>query len=115
MASKTDSPSLDINSGASLFAAIYLGVLGAAVFIVQPGFVQGLVEFYAYSDQQAGYIASAEIWGLALTTVALALGGHNYSWRMVLRASILLFADCEARQRGKALCLSTIARDLWTT
>lgn len=92
MESKTNSPSLDINSSMSLFASIYLGVIGAAVFIVQPGFVQGLVEFYAYSEQQAGYIASAEIWGLAVTTVALALGGHNYSWRMVLRASILLFA-----------------------
>lgn len=89
---KTNSPSLDINNPVSLFASIYLGVIGAAVFIVQPGFVQGLVEFYAYSEQQAGYIASAEIWGLALTTVALALGGHNYSWRMVLRVSILLFA-----------------------
>jgi predicted MFS family arabinose efflux permease len=92
MTPTTDSPSLDVNSPVALFCAIYLGVIGAAVFIVQPGFVQGLVQFYGFSEQQAGYIASAEIWGLAVTTVALALGGHNFSWRSILKASILLFA-----------------------
>ncbi len=81
----------DVNSGGSLFATIYLSVIGAAVFIVQPGFVQGLVEFYGFSEPQAGYIASAEIWGIALTALAMALGGHGYSRRMILKASIALF------------------------
>ncbi|MEM8498502.1 MAG: MFS transporter [Pseudomonadota bacterium] len=83
---------VDVNSPRSLSAAIYLGVIGAAVFIVQPGFVQGLVGFYGFSEQQAGYIASAEIWGLALTTVLLALGGHRVRWRRVLKTSIIVFA-----------------------
>ena len=82
---------VDVNSNVALFCAIYLSIIGAAVFIVQPGFVQGLVEFYGFSEQQAGYIASAEIWGLALTTVVLALGGHNYSWQRIFRLSIVLF------------------------
>ncbi len=91
-ASRTQSSmAVDVNSNVSLFAAIYLSVIGAAVFIVQPGFVQGLVEFYGFDEQQAGYIASAEIWGLALTTVVLALGGHNYSWQRIFRLSIVLF------------------------
>ena len=92
MASTTDGPPLDVNSPRALFAAIYLSVIGAAVFIVQPGFVQGLVQFYGFSEQQAGYIASAEIWGLAVTTVALALGGHNYSRHFILKICVLLFA-----------------------
>jgi predicted MFS family arabinose efflux permease len=92
MASTTDGPPLDVNSPRALFAAIYLSVIGAAVFIVQPGFVQGLVQFHGFSEQQAGYIASAEIWGLALTTVALALGGHSYSWHAILKICVLLFA-----------------------
>jgi predicted MFS family arabinose efflux permease len=83
---------VDINSPHSLFAAIYLGVVGASVFIVQPGFIQGLVQLYGFSEQQAGYTASAEVWGIALTTVAMALGGHNYSWLRILRLSIILFA-----------------------
>ena len=86
-----NSLAVDVNSKVALFSAIYLSVIGAAVFIVQPGFVQGLVEFYGFNEQQAGYIASAEIWGLALTTVVLALGGHNYSWQRIFRLSIILF------------------------
>jgi predicted MFS family arabinose efflux permease len=92
MLSATHNPALDVNSPRSLFAAIYLSVIGAAVFIVQPGFVQGLVHFHGFSEQQAGYIASAEIWGLALTTVALALGGHNFRWHTILKVCVLLFA-----------------------
>jgi predicted MFS family arabinose efflux permease len=86
-----NSTSIDVNSPTSLFATIYLAVIGAAVFIVQPGFIQGLVELYGFSEQQAGYIASAEVWGIALTTVVMALGGHNFSWLKILRASIALF------------------------
>ena len=78
---------IDVNSPKSLFATIYLAVIGAAVFIVQPGFIQGLVELYGFSEQQAGYIASAEVWGIALTTVVMALGGHNFSWLKILRVS----------------------------
>lgn len=84
-------PAIDINSGISLFSTIYLGIIGAAVFIVQPGFVQGLVEFYGFSEQEVGYIASAEIWGLALTTLLLAFGGHRYSWQNILKCSLILF------------------------
>ena len=82
---------IDVNSPKSLFATIYLAVIGAAVFIVQPGFIQGLVELYGFSEQQAGYIASAEVWGIALTTVVMALGGHNFSWLKILRVSLALF------------------------
>ena len=64
---------LDVNSSSSLFATIYLSVIGAAVFIVQPGFVQGLVQFYGFSEREVGYVASAEIWGIALTTLFLGI------------------------------------------
>lgn len=83
---------VDINSPHSLLAAIYLGVIGPAVFIVQPGFLQGLVQLYGFSEQQAGYTASAEVWGIAVTTLMMALGGHRHSWLRVLRMSLALFA-----------------------
>ena len=88
----TEYRKVDVNSPRSLFAAIYLGVIGAAVFIVQPGFIQGLVQLYGFSEQQAGYTASAEVWGIALTTVTMALGGHRLSWLRILRCSIVIFA-----------------------
>lgn len=62
---------IDINSPSVLWAAIVMGVLGPAVFIVQPGFVQGLVAFYGFTEQSAGYIASAEMWGIALFSATL--------------------------------------------
>jgi predicted MFS family arabinose efflux permease len=85
-----DSTQVDVNSRSSLFSTIYLAVIGAAVFIVQPGFIQGMVELYGFSEQQVGYIASVEVWGIALTTVILAAGGHNYSWQKILRGSTVL-------------------------
>lgn len=91
MAQPQPSVDADVNTSSALVAAIYLGVLGAAVFIVQPGFVQGLVANLGFSEQEAGYVASAEQWGIALTCVAMALGLHGVGWRSLLRASVLLF------------------------
>ncbi|EED34661.1 major facilitator superfamily protein [Luminiphilus syltensis NOR5-1B] len=76
----------------SLFSAILLGVIGAAVFIVQPGFVQGLVKYYHFSEQSAGYVASVEMWGIALTTLVIAVVVNRFSWRVILAVSIALMA-----------------------
>lgn len=79
-----------INSRSSLIAAIYLSVVGPAVFIVQPGFVQGLVEYGNFSDIQAGYISSAEMWGIALSTFALVFLTRLGNWQRVLRISAVV-------------------------
>jgi MFS family permease len=81
---------LDINSRRTLTAIIYLSVIGPCVFILQPGFVQGLVEQLRLSEQQAGYVASAEMWGIAATTVALVFTAGRYSWRRITVACLLL-------------------------
>lgn len=83
---------VDVDHPRTLFATIYLSVIGACVFIVQPGFVQGMVQYYGFSEQQAGFIASAEIWGLAMSTVILAFTHHLIRWRRVLYISLLVFA-----------------------
>lgn len=82
---------LNINSPAALFGVIYLSTIGAAVFIVQPGFVQGLVASFGLTEQQVGYVASAEVWGIALTTLALALHGKRTPAFRVVLVSIALF------------------------
>ena len=84
---------VDVNSTGSLVATVYIAVIGAAVFIVQPGFVQGMVEYSGLSERQAGYIASAEVWGIAAASVFLALGGHRFNWRTLLNAALLLFVS----------------------
>jgi predicted MFS family arabinose efflux permease len=80
----------DINRPLALAAALLLGVIGPEVFIVQPGFVQGLVEHYRFSEQQAGYVASAEMWGLALTTLMMSWVASRLDWRKLLWVSTLI-------------------------
>ncbi len=80
----------DINRPLALAAALLLGVIGPEVFIVQPGFVQGLVAHYRFSEQQAGYVASAEMWGLALTTLTMSWVASRLDWRKLLWVSTLI-------------------------
>lgn len=72
---------LDVNSTRSVASIIYLAVVGVCVFIVQPGFVQGLVESLGLTPEQAGYIASAEMWGLAATTIVLNVFASRIDWQ----------------------------------
>ncbi len=81
---------VDINSPLALAAALLLGVIGPEVFIVQPGFVQGLVAHYGFSEQQAGYVASAEMWGLAITTLMMSWVASRMDWRKLLFVSTLV-------------------------
>jgi predicted MFS family arabinose efflux permease len=81
---------VDVNSRPSLIAIVYLAVVGPCVFILQPGFVQGLVEFIGLTEQQAGFIASAEMFGLATTTVLLSFVSSRVAWRNVVTICIFV-------------------------
>jgi predicted MFS family arabinose efflux permease len=72
---------VDVNSRQCIIAIVYLAVVGPCVFILQPGFVQGLVAHLGLSEQQAGLIASAEMFGLAATTVLLSFVSTKVTWR----------------------------------
>lgn len=81
---------------AGLATAILLGVIGPEVFIVQPGFVQGLVQHAGFDEAQAGYVASAEMFGIAATTVALTFCAHRLDWRVIIRTSLLVMFAANA-------------------
>jgi predicted MFS family arabinose efflux permease len=85
-----DNKPIDLNSSKSLIAAIYMAVIGPEVFIVQPGFVQGMVEYMGFSEQTAGDISSAEMWGIAVTTVFMTFFAHRFNWRHVFINSLLI-------------------------
>lgn len=87
---KADGKPVDLNSTATLIAAIYMGVIGPEVFIVQPGFVQGMVEYLGFDEKTAGDIASAEMWGIALTTVVMTFFAQRFNWRRVVSCSLLV-------------------------
>jgi len=80
----------DINSRRSITAIVYLAVVGPCVFILQPGFVQGLVAYLGFDEQQAGLIASYEMFGLAATTLLLSFVSRVVDWRKFLVACLIL-------------------------
>ena len=81
---------VDVNSRRSIVAIVYLAVVGPCVFILQPGFVQGLVEHLGLTEQQAGFIASAEMFGLATTTVLLSFISSKVTWRNFVTICIII-------------------------
>jgi predicted MFS family arabinose efflux permease len=79
-----------------LIAAILVGIIGPEVFIVQPGFVQGLVQNLGFDDQGAGYAASIEVWGITATTLVMTFFSHRFNWRKVITGSLLVVAVANA-------------------
>ena len=49
----------------SVTAATVFCVVSVLVFIIQPGYVQGLVDLAGLTGSEAGYVASAEMTGYA--------------------------------------------------
>jgi MFS family permease len=96
----------EANSLRGLSAAILMGVIGPEVFIVQPGFVQGLVVYLGLTDSQAGYTASAEMFGIAATTILLTFVAHKVNWRRIFAASLIVMFITNA--------LSTLVQDFET-
>lgn len=74
----------------SVVAGVFMGVMGGEVFIVQPGFVQGLVSRMGFSEEQAGLIASIEMAGFAAMTVLLIFLTRRFNWRNMLAVCIAL-------------------------
>ena len=81
---------IDINSTMAVTSAILISVIGPSVFIVQPGFVQGLVELLNFTEQEAGYVAAAEMWGIAITTVFLTFLTGRLNWHHLISISAVL-------------------------
>lgn len=89
---KNNSKEIDVNDFWSLFAAIFMAVIGPAVFIAQPEWVKGLVSNVGFSDREAGFIAGAEMWGMWLTTVIMSFAQSRCNWRRIFAISLVLVA-----------------------
>ena len=92
-------------SAAMRMAAMSIVVIGMDTFIVQPGFVQGLVEKGGFSDKEAGYIAAAEMFGIASTTVVMVWLATRARWRTL--AAVALVMDAA----GNLLCTRAASFD----
>lgn len=74
---------VDVNSLKSIVAVTVLAVIGPCMFILQPAYIQGLVEYMSFSEAQAGLIASAEMFGLAAMAIGLNFILGRFNWRLM--------------------------------
>ena len=82
----------DADSTRARYSAFLFGVVGVITFIVQPGLVQGLVSILNLTEQQAGFVASAEMMGVALTTIIMSFAVKRVNWQKVALGCLLLAA-----------------------
>ncbi|NIB40803.1 MFS transporter [Pseudomaricurvus alkylphenolicus] len=82
----------DVNSTGSIIAIVFLAVIGPCMFILQPAYVQGLVEYMKFSEEQAGLIASAEMFGLATTAIGLNFVLNRFNWRTMAALFLIISA-----------------------
>lgn len=64
-----------------LLAAILPITITGTPITVQPGMVQGMVDYMGMNDVGAGFVASAEMAGLMVATVLFAFFGSRLDWR----------------------------------
>lgn len=94
-------------------ATLVLSVTPAAV-TMQPGMVQGMVDFLGFSQAQAGFVASAEVFGMLAGTIVVALVGGRMSWAALLLTGLVaacVFGAASVGRRGyeEVLILRSLA------
>lgn len=76
----------------AIMAAVGLGIVAVPVFIIQPGYVEPLIDLRGLDAGTAGYVAASEMTGIALTTILMSFLTHRVSGRLLLTAFVLLEA-----------------------
>lgn len=71
-------------------SAIVLASIGLASLGLQPILVSALIERSGLSAGASGYVASAEVFGIAVTNAAAAIAGSRISWRRTCAAGLIL-------------------------
>jgi predicted MFS family arabinose efflux permease len=80
----------DPNSYFTLIALSLVNSCGAASLLLAPVMVGGLVTTLDFSAQQAGYIISTELAGLALAAIPAALWLSRFNWQRVLYIMLVI-------------------------
>ncbi len=80
-------------------AAIPLAVTGTPI-TMQPGMVQGMVDYLGFSESMAGYIASAEMFGLMIASILFTLLAKRMNWRLAFVAGMIIAVVANAATIG---------------
>lgn len=76
----------------AILAAILPITITGTPITVQPGMVQGMVDYMGMDDVRAGFVASAEMTGLMLATVLFAFVSHRVNWRKAYGRGLVIVA-----------------------
>lgn len=79
-----------VNSRASIASFVFLGTISVLSFIVQPALVQGFVSVLGMNDSAAVDLASIEMGGVSLATVAFVLVSSRLDWRWLTAGSLVV-------------------------
>ncbi len=82
---------VNIDAPVTVWSIVFLAVLAPAIFILQPGYVQGLVAYVGFTEEQGGQIVSAEMFGLATMAILLGFIVERFNWRLLSFIFILIF------------------------
>lgn len=74
----------------SILAAVLPITITGTPITVQPGMVQGMVDYMRMNDVDAGFVASAEMAGLMLATVLFAFVSDRINWRKAYALGLVL-------------------------
>ena len=85
---------IDCNAHKSIIAIIALAVIGPCMFILQPAYVQGLVEYMNFSEEQGGLITSVEMFGIAATAIGVNFVLNHINWRTLTVACLTISTIC---------------------
>lgn len=79
-----------MNVQKGLWPAILTGVMGNSVIYLIPLFVGAMVTDRGFTEQQAGFLASADLAGYAVATLLTALVLHRFRWRTMAQFALAL-------------------------
>ncbi|TFG42148.1 MAG: MFS transporter [Chromatiales bacterium] len=95
-ASRIEPKQFNLNTVKGLFALLLVHTIGPQTIIILPGLVQGYVEQLGYSEQDAGFLASVETWGMFLATFAMMALISRVDWRKLIAASLVAMIGANA-------------------
>jgi predicted MFS family arabinose efflux permease len=79
----------------SVAAILPITITGTPI-TVQPGMVQGMVDYMGMNDVRAGFVASAEMAGLMLATILFAFASNHINWRRAYGSGLALVVAANA-------------------
>lgn len=78
------------NSNKAICAAVVLGTVGASTILIMPGLLGVIVDILELNDRQLGFVASVEVFVMALATGASAILIGKMNWRYLAVVGLLL-------------------------